>query len=147
LPKRNFDQFKEKRLLIEGELNRLEHETFENKTLAKLLSRPEIKYKDLPDQNVKLSDEITSQVETIIKYSGYVNRQETEVVRQKKMAEKEIPKGFDYLSVPSLRIEAKQKLTNIRPRTIGQASRISGVSPADISLLLVWLKNNGKNKY
>ena len=147
LPKRNFDQFKEKRQLIESELNRLEHETFENKTLAKLLSRPEINYKDLPDQNVKLSDEITSQVETIIKYSGYVNRQETEVVRQKKMADKEIPNSFDYLNVPSLRIEAKQKLTKIKPRTIGQASRISGVSPADISLLLVWLKKNGKNKY
>jgi len=101
----------------------------------------------LPDQNVKLSEEITSQVETIIKYSGYVNRQETEVVRQKKMADKEIPNSFDYLNVPSLRIEAKQKLTKIKPRTIGQASRISGVSPADISLLLVWLKKNGKNKY
>ena len=127
-------------------MKRLEHKMFENKSLAKLLSRPEIKYKDLPDPNDKLSGEITTQVETIIKYSGYLTRQETEVVRQKKMADKEIPAEFDYLTVPSLCFEAKQKLTKIRPNTIGQASRISGVSPADISLLLICLKNGGRYK-
>ena len=111
--------------------------------MAKLLSRPEVKYRDLPDQNNQLSDTVIQQVEISLKYAGYVERQEHEVTRAKTLEEKNIPLTFDFSTVPSLRLEARQKLTKIRPLTIGQAGRISGVSPADISILLVWLKRAG----
>jgi tRNA uridine 5-carboxymethylaminomethyl modification enzyme len=80
------------------------------------------------------------QVEIAVKYSGYIERQENEVAKFKELEHKQIPAEFDYGLVPSLRLEARQKLAKIRPATIGQASRISGVSPADLSILLVWLK-------
>ena len=85
------------------------------------------------------------QVENAIKYAGYIARQENEVARMKNLEDKQIPAGFDYADVPSLRIEARQKLMKIRPGTLGQASRISGVSPADIGILSVWLKRGSAN--
>ena len=75
-----------------------------------------------------------------IKYSGYIARQADEIARFQNLEDKQIPAGFDYATVPSLRNEARQKFMQIRPVTLGQASRISGVSPADISILMVWLK-------
>jgi tRNA uridine 5-carboxymethylaminomethyl modification enzyme len=86
---------------------------------------------------------VISQVEIALKYSGYIARQELDVARFKDLEDKQIPEGFDYLAVPSLRLEARQKFLKIRPATVGQAARISGVSPADISILMVWLKRNG----
>ena len=77
-----------------------------------------------------------------VKYEGYIKRQERQVEQFKKMEEKKIPADINYAEIPSLRIEAKQKLEELRPDSIGQASRISGVSPADISVLLVYLKAN-----
>ena len=74
-----------------------------------------------------------------IKYDGYIKRQQRQVEQFKKLEKRRIPEGIDYEQIPSLRIEAKQKLSQIRPLSIGQASRISGVSPADISVLLVYL--------
>ena len=85
------------------------------------------------------------QVEIAVKYAGYIERQELEVQKFKTLEGKTIPDGFDFSAVPSLRIEARQKLTRIRPATIGQAARISGVSPADISILVVCLKRWGAN--
>ena len=89
---------------------------------------------------------MVQQVEIAIKYSGYVERQENEVARLKTLEDKIIPTTFDFSTVPSLRMEARQKLTKIRPQTIAQASRISGVSPADISILLVWLRRSASIK-
>src|SRR5262249_12045482 len=109
-------------------------------TLAQILRRPEVAYKDLPKPDPTLSDEIIQQVEILVKYAGYIDRQENEVNKLKSFEIKNIPDSFDYDKVPSLRKEARQKLSSIRPATIGQASRISGVSPADLSILLVWLK-------
>jgi len=86
---------------------------------------------------------VIEQVEIALKYAGYIARQQTEIARFKDLEDKQIPADFDFASVPSLRREALQKLSEIRPGTIGQASRISGVSPADISILLVWLKRSG----
>jgi tRNA uridine 5-carboxymethylaminomethyl modification enzyme len=83
---------------------------------------------------------VVEQVEIAIKYAGYIVRQENEVAKFRDFERKQIPLAFDYKLVPSLRPEARQKLGAIRPTTVGQASRISGVSPADISILLVWLK-------
>ena len=105
-----------------------------------LLKRPECSYRDLPGSNHSLSKEIAEQVEFDIKYQGYIDRQESEIEKFRHLEGKRIPKGFDYNSVPSLRTEARTKLSKIEPATIGQASRISGVSPADISILMVWLK-------
>src|ERR1017187_1278050 len=106
-------------------------------------SRPETKYRNLPNRDESLSDEVIQQVEIVVKYAGYVERQETEVARSKSLEDKNIPVTFDFSTVPSLRLEARQKFEKIRPQTIGQAARISGVSPADISILLVWLKRAG----
>jgi len=123
--------------------------SYENNYLVKILSRPEVSYKNLPCRNETLSDEIVQQVEIAVKYAGYIDRQELEVQKFKKLEDKSIPETFDFSTVPSLRLEARQKFSKIRPTTIGQAARISGVSPADISILMVWLKRsagaNGQN--
>ena len=140
LPKRNGERFKVKKMAIKKELDRLHSTYYISSSLAKILSRPEMKYRDLPNRNETLSDEVVQQVEIAVKYAGYVERQETEVARLKSLEDKNIPATFDFSSVPSLRLEARQKLAKIRPQTIGQAGRISGVSPADVSILLVWLK-------
>ena len=94
---------------------------------------------------MRLSDDVIFAVETAVKYAGYIVRQENEVARTKSLEDKKIPAGFDYSQVPSLRLEARQKLTQIRPATLGQATRISGVSPADIAILLVWLKRGSSS--
>ncbi|HSY73931.1 MAG TPA: tRNA uridine-5-carboxymethylaminomethyl(34) synthesis enzyme MnmG [Dongiaceae bacterium] len=140
LPERHFQKFIAKKQAVENELIRLRKTSYENNFLAKILSRPEISYKDLASRNDALSDEIVQQVEIAVKYAGYIDRQELEVQKFKKLEDKSIPNTFDFSTVPSLRLEARQKFAKIRPTTIGQAARISGVSPADISILMVWLK-------
>jgi tRNA uridine 5-carboxymethylaminomethyl modification enzyme len=142
LPERHFKQFSAKKELIQNELNRLYKTFYEKNSLAKILCRPEVSYKDLPNQNEALSKEIAQQVEIAVKYAGYIDRQELEVKKFKKLEDKFIPGTFDFSAVPSLRLEARQKFAKIRPTTIGQAARISGVSPADISILMVWLKRS-----
>ena len=142
LPERNFKTFCAKKKAVEKEVSRLTTTIYETKSLVKILSRPEVSYKDLPSRNEALSDEVVEQVEIVVKYAGYVNRQEMEVKKFKKMEDKTIPETFDFSAVPSLRLEARQKFSKIRPGTIGQAARISGVSPADVSILMVWLKRS-----
>jgi tRNA uridine 5-carboxymethylaminomethyl modification enzyme len=143
LPERNFLTFAAKRKAIEMELLRLNQVRDGKHTLAQLLKKPEFRYRDLPNRDPHLTDDEVQQVEIEIKYAGYIERQEGEVEKHKKFEDKKIPDSFDYTFVPSLRSEARQKLKKIRPSTIGQASRISGVSPADISILIVWLKRQG----
>jgi len=140
LPKRNHDQFQIKKNAIENELIRLNKTLYGKHTIAKILSRPEVNYNNLPNQINNLPEEVAKQVEITIKYAGYIERQEFEVAQNKNFEEKIIPNTFDFTKVSGLRLEAQQKFIKIRPQTIGQAARISGVSPADISLLLVWLK-------
>ena len=142
LPERNYRQFTDKRNAIEAEILRLETTRQDGDTLAQRLRRPEIDYKSLSSINQLLSDELIQQVEIAIKYAGYIARQEGEVAKFRNLEDKQIPDGFDYTSVPSLRNEARQKFLKIRPATLGQAARISGVSPADISILMVWLKRS-----
>jgi tRNA uridine 5-carboxymethylaminomethyl modification enzyme len=142
LPERNYKKFRAKEQAINYELTRLNKTCYGNNFLIKILSRPEISYKDLPSQNETLSKEIVQQVEIAVKYAGYIDRQELEVKKFKKLEDKSIPDAFDFSAVPSLRLEARQKFAQIRPTTIGQAARISGVSPADISILMVWLKRS-----
>jgi len=144
LPERHFRTFVAKRQAVEDEINRL-HKTFHvSDSLAKILSRPEMRYKDLPNRLENLSEEVIQQIEITIKYAGYIERQEVEVEKFKVLEDKVIPAGFDFATVPSMKPEARQKLTKIRPATIGQAARISGVTPSDISILMIWLKRYGQ---
>ena len=136
----NYRRFCVKKMSIENEIHRLEITRVGTDTLAQLLRRPEIGYRDLPGQLPELNDEVGRQVEIALKYQGYIDRQKIEIARFHTLEDKEIPKWLDFAKVYGLRTEARIKLERIQPRTIGQASRISGVSPADISILLVHLK-------
>lgn len=112
-------------------------------TLTELIRRPELDYeklKEIDKERPNLHDEVAEQVNINIKYDGYITRQIKQVENFKKLEKKKIPEGFDYDEVPSLRVEARQKLKLYQPLSIGQASRISGVSPADISVLLVYME-------
>lgn len=162
ISRRQYDDMLNKKYLIEKEIERLKnvkigaaknnqeflesHGSTPLKTgtsLAELLCRPELNYEILgeidPDRS-KLTDDVIEQVEIEIKYEGYIERQLRQVKQFKKMEKKKIPADLDYDDVPSLRLEARQKLKSFHPVSVGQASRISGVSPADISVLLVYLE-------
>lgn len=160
-----YERLKLKEKLIEEEVSRVEHvhvgtsEKVQNLlaqyqstplnsgiSLAELIRRPELTYQVLatidearPKFPKDLSEEVSEQVNISIKYDGYIKRQKKQVEQFKKLENKKIPENIDYDQVKSLRIEAVQKLKEFRPVSIGQASRISGVSPADISVLLVYL--------
>lgn len=113
-------------------------------SLAEILRRPEMKYeylKEIDPQMPELPWEVTEQVEIDIKYDGYIRRQLKQVEQFRKMERKKIPEDLDYDEIPSLRLEAVQKLKLCKPVSIGQASRISGVSPADISVLLIYISS------
>ena len=116
-------------------------------SLAELIRRPELSYdklKEIDEDRPDLPWDVAEQVNINIKYEGYIKRQMKQVEQFKKLENRKIPENIDYNEIQSLRIEAKQKLSQIRPASIGQASRISGVSPADISVLLVYLSAAGK---
>ena len=117
-------------------------------TIAELIRRPELNYDDLAPidhERTELPWDVKQQVEINLKYEGYIKRQLKQVEQFKKLEMKKIPEDLDYEKVGSLRIEARQKLEEYRPISIGQASRISGVSPADISVLLVYLEQYRRN--
>jgi tRNA uridine 5-carboxymethylaminomethyl modification enzyme len=140
----NYRMFCAKRAAIAAELERLRTTRIGSETLAQILRRPETRYENLPGIRPTLSSEVQAQVEISIKYEGYLERQIAEVAKFRSMEEKRIPASVDYERVHSLRKEARQKLTQIRPATIGQAGRISGVTPSDVGILLVWLKRNAE---
>ena len=113
-----------------------------------LLRRPDVRYDQLQAAFglPELADEVRQQVEISITYEGYIQKQLEQVERMEKLEEKLLPEDIDYQQVPSLRDEGREKLEKIRPRSVGQASRISGVSPADVSVLLVWLEQQRRMK-
>jgi len=119
-------------------------------TLADLIKRPELNYEMLESidpERESLPEDVIEQVNINIKYEGYIKRQQMQINQFKKMENKKIPEDIDYYAISGLRTEAKQKLDKFRPVSIGQASRISGVSPADISVLMIYLmQHNSKNK-
>ena len=154
-----YRKFLEKERLIDGEIERLENTIVPPKKanallesvgeaplktgarLSDLIKRPRITYEmlsELDEQRPELPDAVCEQAEIKIKYDGYIKRQQAQVEQFKKMEEKLIPEDFDYDKVYGLRIEARQKLEKIRPKSLGQASRISGVSPADMSVLIIY---------
>ncbi len=162
-----FNKFLEKREMIEKEIARLEKTTVppseevnsllrENGStelttgikLAELLRRPEISYKMLAPidkERPSLPSAVVRTAEVQVKYQGYIKREIAEAERQKKLEEKKLPEDISYKDILGLRLEAAEKLEKIRPRSLGQASRISGVNPADISVLLIYL-SQGKKK-
>ena len=112
--------------------------------LADLLRRPNITYADLAPfdpHRPELPAAVTEEVEIQIKYAGYLARQEKQVAEFKKEESRLLPADIDYDSIVGLRLEAREKLAQIRPMSIGQAGRISGVSPSDIAVLLIWLES------
>ena len=128
-------------------------------SMAELICRPELSYEELAEIDkerqtfaleicgkVSLPADVIEQVEIEIKYEGYIIRQKRQVEQYKKMEKKLIPESLDYDDVPSLRLEARQKLKLFKPVSVGQASRISGVSPADVSVLLVYLEQLSRSK-
>jgi len=163
-----YNRYKERKRAIEEELKRIKktviHATPEvNRTLSEklstplkagisiyeLLKRPEINYEalsKLDKERPQLRDDIIEQVEIEVKYEGYIEKQKQQVEQFKKIEEKKIPKYIDYKNIKGLRIEAMQKLDKIKPENIGQASRISGVSPADISVLLIYIEQIRRKK-
>ena len=116
-------------------------------SLADLLRRPQLSYKDLapfdPDRPA-LDHAVTQQAEIRLKYAGYIRRQLKQVAEFERLERRVLPSDLDYTTVTCLRLEARQKLQEIRPANIGQASRISGVSPADIAALMVYLQMEGQ---
>lgn len=160
-----YERFLESKRLMELELSRLKETSaipsqingwlaeiggspIDNRvTLADLLKRPEVTYANMAaidKERPKLSDHVISKVEVELKYSGYLDKQLAQIESFKKLENKRIPEGLDYLHIEGLRLEARQKLDQFKPNSVGQASRISGVSPADINVLLVYLQKNGK---
>lgn len=118
-------------------------------TLVELIRRPELNYHllgEIDKNRPELPDDVTEQVNIILKYEGYIARQLKQVEQFKKIEKKKLSADFDYEQVKGLRKEAIQKLNQFKPLSVGQASRISGVSPADISVLLIYIGRNGVNK-
>ena len=175
VPEERYQRFVAKRQAIQDEMERLKHvyvgtsekvqAILEAKgstllksgiALAELLKRPEMEYHDFDDVDTKrptLTEDVIEQVMIELRYEGYIKRQKQQVEQFKRLEKRLIPEDIDYNEVSSLRLEAKQKLEQVRPISMGQASRISGVSPADISMLLVYLEqrnrsmnNEGKKK-
>ena len=145
LPEKNYLNFLTKQEAIRKEISRLERTRYGSATLAQLIRRPEMSYKSLPNRDDSLSEEVAQQIEIELKYAGYIERQEAEVEKFREIEAKKIPDWMDYNQVPSLRTEARQKLSEMRPLTVGHAARISGVSPADICLLMIWMKRGPQN--
>lgn len=164
-----YHKLQEKERRIQEEIERVEHATVggsaevqslleslnstllkSGTTIAELIRRPELNYKVLAPidkERPELPEDVCEQVEINIKYDGYIRRQMKQVEQFKKLEQKKLPEDIDYEDVGSLRIEARQKLEAYRPVSIGQASRISGVSPADISVLLVYLESRSEHKH
>lgn len=164
ISRERYDALCEKRKMIQLEIERMQKTTIgagkavqeflskhkstllqSGTTLAELLKRPELSYDllaEIDEERKNLSDDVCEQVNINLKYDGYIRRQERQVTQYKKLENKRIPDDIDYDDVYSLRKEALQKLKDFRPSSVGQASRISGVSPADISVLLIYLEKN-----
>jgi tRNA uridine 5-carboxymethylaminomethyl modification enzyme len=141
---RRWERLLEKEAEIARARRLLETTRVEQWTLEHWLRRPEVEWPELVERCAGLGEfrpDVVSQVVTDVKYAGYVTRQEEQVARQRRLSEKRIPVNFDYARLSQLRFEARQKLSRVRPVTLAQAGRISGITPADIALLLAHLES------
>ena len=168
ISKQRYEKFLRKKQQIEEEIERIENTVIKPSQevnyvlrqcnsseittgikLAELLRRTELNYEKLApidEKRPNLPDEVTKEVEIEIKYKGYIKLQQQQVEKFKKLEQKLLPKDIDYQKMKGLRLEARQKLNKIKPNSVGQASRISGVSPADISVLLIYLEQENDRK-
>ena len=140
--RQRWEKLVEKETAIAEAISLLETRHADGVSLAKLLRRPETVWADLVAREPLLaacSQAVAEQVCHDIKYSGYVARQSVEIERQRRLSDKRIPPAFDFAAVTHLRAEAREKLLRVRPASLAQASRISGITPADVALLLVHL--------
>jgi tRNA uridine 5-carboxymethylaminomethyl modification enzyme len=138
----DYQRVVDKYAAVDAEMARLEKTGSPSGKLADLLRRPENSYESLAPldpQRPDLPPAVREAVEIEIKYAGYIRRQERQVEEMKKLERRPLPADLDYASLQGLRLEARQKLSQIRPLNLGQASRVSGVSPADITALMVYL--------
>ena len=140
LSDRQYSIYQAKKVQFDRELARVQTTWQDNLTLEQLLKRNDISHAQLPQPTGGVSPEVAEQVEITVKYAGYIERQETEIEKFKKMESRQIPIWLDYDRISGLRNESRQKLKEIQPATLGLASRISGINPTDISLLMVWIK-------
>ena len=166
--KDRYDRFLKKKEVVEAETERLKKKILQPEaanpfleekgsapvksavSLLELLKRPEITYDDtavIDDVRPELSAHQKTMMEVQIKYRGYIIKQQQQIEKFKKLENKKLPQDLDYFSIEGLRIEARQKLDALRPVSVGQASRISGVSPADINVLLIWLEKLRRQKH
>ncbi len=129
---------------IAREIDHLNRSHYEGASLAQWLKRPEMNYATLPKRNPNLPTEVAEQVEFELKYEGYIQRERRQIEKSEQVARQRIPDDFDYQGIRALRYESREKLSAIRPGDLGQASRISGVTPADIAILSVCLKKGNK---
>jgi tRNA uridine 5-carboxymethylaminomethyl modification enzyme len=163
-----YQKFLKKKALVESELKRLEGTTVGPKdaddflerhgssrlqhrvSLCELLRRPEISYRDLAEIDPERPENVTyhamEEIEVRVKYEGYIKKQMAQVAKFKKLESKRLPDKFEYADIKGLRIEAQQKLDKIQPMSIGQASRIAGVSPADINVLLIYFEKQKRER-
>ena len=166
--KERYDRYLKKKEAVEAEMERLKNKSLGaadlkdfllsrgttevegRTTFMELLKRPQISYADLKEIDDETRPELSyheiTQLEVEIKYEGYIKKQLQQIERYKKLEEKRLDEDLDYESIDGLRLEARQKLSKIRPSSIGQASRISGVSPADINVLMVYLEKKRREK-
>jgi len=144
ISEQQWGKLQEKERAITEILTYMDKKTVGPDTLTKILSRPDRGFDSLLaiDDGLRqrqISNEIKEQVEIEVKYKGYIYRQQIQIEKFKKMEDYKIPQGIDYSKISELRKESRQKLSQIRPVSLGQASRISGVSPADISILMIYV--------
>ncbi|MDR0326107.1 MAG: tRNA uridine-5-carboxymethylaminomethyl(34) synthesis enzyme MnmG [Oscillospiraceae bacterium] len=141
LPKERYDTVMEKNKAVEDEIARLD-----KARLTAQLRRPEVTYASLAVSDPSrpdVSDEVAEQVEIQVKYEGYLRRQRALMEELSHMENRALPEDVDYAAIQGLRLEAREKLNRVRPQNLGQASRVSGVSPADLTALMIWLRGKG----
>jgi len=132
------DQFSQE---IAAEISRLNSERHDGVLLSQILKRPEVRYDGLPNANGSLHQDVKSQVEILMKYEGYIRREEHDLQISREWDGVIIPDNIDYHSIRSIRKEAQEKLSKIRPRTLGQALRIPGLTPADIAMIALSVRH------
>jgi len=143
LPQEQLDNVDTTQRAYESEINRLRKTHVDGVSLAQRLRRQDVGYHDLPNPPpVRLSADAARQVEIWLKYEGYIDREKRKIQQGSRLEKTKIPADFDYQSISALRTESREKLEKIRPATLGQAARISGVNPADIAILSVWVKRS-----
>jgi len=140
VPASKLNEIGAKEKAIEMEMERLRTTYQEGTSLAQWLKRPEIHYASMPGRREDLPPDVIEQVEFSLKYEGYIVREQRHIEKAEQISKQQIPEDFDYHGIDALRYESREKLAAIRPRDLGQASRVSGVTPADITILSVWLK-------